>query len=436
MSKSRSEAQSVQGVVENIEERIAAASEIFLSDACSSAPNARATEFIIAAKYASTFSVPIRTSIYESDRIGRVITNTPFDLFIPVGASLGAYDTVVYGSRTLTLSPTLISQNYSSFFGDPLQRIQNFYERAIKKAAERAMKTGETEQQALMALSNAAYDKAKRYTEALPATIFSLASDPTVSYVQTLLHDRDNIVRLLTANYYGEELSVGVERGSEILAHITLRDIGASYETLDVNLSKRVALSCVCPECSIASTDRDEEHGDNFIRHAVSFDGRFFRNMGTLVAGIDAKLQCAPMRHFSDYLERNGLSILDIPIGELIRAGFKPSGKLLYIADAMLYGREGRAQGVRAYSDPRGTIEMIFKLWKGFSYLTPSIYVTVQENDPMRLRDATGYELLHFISTGGGEVVERFMKNIPLLDTGMSYTLDLTTSTISVSSMQ
>ncbi|GEM_PF-2989852 len=412
VTESQSEAREVQGIINNTLEVIAGSREIILADGSTSAPNFRASEPLFTAVYLSRFPQKIRTSLSEADVIARMVKGSPFQIITPIGRDLDRDYSLEQGVRTLELNPILIEQHYSFFFGNPLERVQSLYERAMKK-----VQNPET-----------AYGKARRYVQALPATLFSLSLSSTITYVDQVMMDRSNLVNYISQGIFAVDRRNTEERISKMVGDITLRDVINQYKdvaTVDDNLQKRVALVCACPECSLGSDIIDPKTEDSIIRHAVSFDGLFFRNTGALTARESTELHCMPMKSFKKYLESNRLSILDIPLRVLILAGFKPSGKLQYLAESLVNQETTTALAIRDYSNPRGTIKMAFQLCKGFPYLTPRISVTKVNGDGND-RDATGYELFSFMSRRSGiALVTEFANIIPSVSDGRSYQLDI-----------
>lgn len=401
---------------------------VLLGDASTSAPNIRGSEIILASIFARRLAeLPnkpdVITTLYSAKAINGAIQNTPYN-YVLVSSDPELQrrlsETQVITDNTFVLNlESEGAKNFVTLFGDPQMRINNILLKGLAKMQE----TGD-EQHWFTAI-----EKARKFLGALSATLFTNSSGAT--FPEVIVQDRLVMTSTMSDLLYPEQESTEVilEEVSKGLYGVTLRDLQNVYPEDIANFTKNVAFTCTCPECSLSSTNTDDE-GATQEHHAIGFDGEFYKNSGALASRSKPYYNCSFLKKLKENLDTAGLSILDLPLGFLVDCGFKSGGKLIYLTEAFSYQNPAILNAVRDYSEPRGTVELSMRIWDGLSIITPRVYVQVTEGE--NVRDANGYEVMEFINSGGADTLRVFAEHIPMLSDQRKYVLNLTTGGIEI----
>lgn len=407
------------------------ADRVMLGDASTSSPNVRGCEIVLAVKMARQFAeMPkkpeIITTLYSARSIEGAIKNTPYNFVMrsdnpEIQRRLEELGIVaVENSFLLTTEDTENGARFAALFGNPQARLDNILLKGLAKAQE----NGDPD------LFLAAVERAGKFLGALPATLFLNINGQT--FPEVIVQDRLAMIAEMGESLYPDEEKTGVElyESKEFLQRVALRDIAAAYPEQVSTLGRVSALTCTCPECSLSSTKPNGD-GTTEESHAVNFKGEIFKNSGALTSGAKPFNNCNFIKKLTEYLSANQITLLDAPLGALIDCGFKLSGKLIYLAEALVYQDPMVLNAIRDYSDPRGTVKMSMDVWAGLGILTPRIYIHALDNEG-KVRDATGYETMAYMRNGGFQHLKDFADSIPVASDGRVYKLNISTNEIEI----
>jgi hypothetical protein len=358
------------------------AETILVADASPSAPKFNASELVILLKILNSRDKDVMISFYPGESISASIAKTAYRLSLTPN-----------GSNTLTLNEET-TDIFTKLFYSPTERVQNMKERGEQKG------TSEQETQA----------KILKYMQFLPATLFqsSRAEYPT----QVLEEMQANLALISELLEVPMNSNLNILDARQLLAEMTLKELGEKYEAIN-----RDALSWTCPECS---TGKGEA-----VKHIVTYAGKWIVNQGSF-ANYQHQVEpkCKPVRNFIE----KGLKIEEIPLGQLIQAGFRLRGLAMYEAEAILLTGGGNALAIRDYSNPRGT------LWSNATWWNENIAVTPRIKVITEGRDATMYELVEFMlaSSQNAQTLQVLFKELPAISDGRNYVLDLDRATFEI----
>lgn len=385
MSTAQEEIQSVFGkipVTEALEK-----SFLVLADASSSSPNLRALEMVLTAIFVSRYSGEVITNFYHgatlgesSNKIGLWERNMEFDF---------------------KLDRNLLELHYKRLFGDPVQRMEHI--------SEKMRSRGKSE--------DAIQQRLNSYLSTLPVAIFSNGQETFIEFIRRArIESTERIIDALNLERQG---SYVVEVAADSYETITLRDVITDELDSEFLNDYHVAKFC-CPECSLSNDGSQVEHG-------VSLTGEIFQSVAGVGQGGNLANGCKQVKTLRENIASQ--NILDIPIRDLINAGFAISGKVMFLLENMMFKNPNVAQAIRAYSNPRGTIAKTAAGYEGLTMLTPSLYICVYQDG--KQRDANIFELLDFIQDSEGlALLSEFIRTIPLADDGIKRTLDISNKQI------
>jgi hypothetical protein len=335
---------------------------ILLGDACSSVPNFRASEFVLAANYAKQ-GVTVATNFYPNTSISYALKNTPLAI---------SELTIAQGNMPL----------FVDLYGDITARIQNKVARMQQKGATEAE-------------INSWINK---YLASLPAQLFSTTDG--CSFTQAVVTKRQELFNYF-ANLIGADANlINVECYQDLLSKVSIRDVLANNGGMIDFVGK-----LVCPECSLS-----REEGEDLSEHVIGADGSLCKSYGAYMAGGSKLPNCG----FATITAKYG-NLIDAPVSTLLGLGIQLSGKLMYMLEAFIYQNPDVALGIRDYSNPRGTVAQAAKQWSGLPLLTPRVYIRTAG------RDATGFELAEWIERNGSQGLIEFMQQLPLESNGKQY---------------
>jgi len=345
-------------------EVVANSAAILLGDSCSSDPTFRASEFVLAAKFAG-FGKPILTNTYPNASIGEVIGGTPYNL------------------DELILDPSLMPL-FVEVFSDPVIRIEQ------KK--KRMQEEGKS--------SSQINEWIKKYISSLPAGMFRFSNGTT--YLETVINARRELFEYFASALGTDPNLICIENNLDSVGNITIRQlIELSFECGD-----RIG-NIVCPQCSLS--------GDDLAEHVIAIDGRIYKNFGAFMQRVNGKLPACGIQKLGELG-----NLLDLTISQLIGLGIKLSGPLMYTLEALSFQNPGVALGIRDYTRPGNTPKQIAKQWEGLITVTPRVYIKVPSG-----RDATGFELKAWLERNDSKEFWNFVENLPLNGTNRAYTFIL-----------
>jgi hypothetical protein len=350
---------------------------LLLGDASSSAPNFRASEFVIAAMFAAQ-GVPVLTNIYPNTHIEHALRNIPTQL------------------TALSLAP----ENMPLFVKlyDPQARIQKKVGRMVAEGAD----------------PQAIQDWINAYLESLPAGMFNTADG--TNYIQAVLTARRELFTTFAQMLGADPGLIAVEEYSARLRHLTVRQVLAATGQEPDCIGK-----LVCPECSLA-----RDTNDDMVKHVIGADGSLHKNYGSYMNVAGKLPSCA---FFKNLVTTFG-NPLDMPLSDLLGLGVQVSGKLAYMLEALVYQNPGVNLGIREYWNPRGTIAQVAQQWEGLTILTPRINISVKLNATgSEWRDATGFELVQYLTQHGTGGFLNFVSSVPLVGDNQQYVFSLSEET-------
>lgn len=362
---------------------------LLFGDGSTSAPNIRGIEVLMNAVLVNKLNMPILSTVYPADRIGNVLRGTPFKLGIVIPEEYAEYFTGVVppiDECTLVLNESLVRQYYADLFGDPIESVNNKFRRAKDKGTA----------------PEEIYNRMIGFISDLPASLFTLPDGTT--YLNAVIGDRKQMIVQTSLALYGTDCSPNVEMASDHLGSLTLGDLLAC----EPSLANQQAMSFTCAECTLNSTE-------GTVAHIVTFDGHAYKNAGSRTNQTPPK--CKTMKNVNEL----GEEMLNISLQSLLMAGLKMSGKAIYLAESQVFQNPNIIQGIRDYSDPRGTVAMAIRNWTGLDIVTPRTYMRSLGDDG-QLLDVSGYELMQFMQDPNNLVkLRQFADQVPVVTDGQTH---------------
>ncbi len=389
-----------------------------VGEASTSIPNCSAYEILCAVRHAVAAQSPIKTFVVPGGSLERSIRHSPYKPTITTS-----------GENPVALE---LSKPAAERFSIPgttstIQRVQNMVARAIGKNRDRyedvASPSDTPETLSQLAFTDSGIldrlpeeDRRRiiNYIMRLPATFYKTAGE--IGFVEHVVRQRTRAVLelgslILSDSDHRKLDNFSVDSVDKLMGTMPLGEVKSILGIPEGE--QKIALTYDCPECSINSPD--------LISHYAGFDGSLYQHQGHMAKPADkrALLGC---KSLGTALKSGNLTpnhITDMPLKDLLNAGFMLSGLGIYAVMKKLFDDGIHALGVANYNPSRGTVTKISEIWGGPVYITPRARIYAKNADGS-LRIATYDDLSNYLDESPG-AVPKFMdwiKTIPVVATG------------------